>query len=251
MSTPPASRTTATPPHTLADVLAAIAVAELPERRKQDLRIGGPLRGARARPAAGAGAGRSAVAGEPAQRDRSTGTGILESALEQRAFAATGGARAGGACRPGPAPDAADHNLGGAVGSAADPEAEDPAVAPAALLQRRRHRAARHRRGNVRRLSRAPGADAAARAAGGVPRNTARLERGARAGFRLARSHRQNIPTRRTAWTLPWSAFPESLHQDVIRYLDRLGGRDPLEELPYRPVRPLTLRHREYQLRCR
>jgi hypothetical protein len=57
------------------------------------------------------------------------------------------------------------------------------------------------------------------------------------------------IPARTTAWTLPWSAFPESLRLDVIRYLDRLGGRDPLEELPFRPVRPLTLEHREYQIR--
>jgi hypothetical protein len=57
-----------------------------------------------------------------------------------------------------------------------------------------------------------------------------------------------NIPAPTTAWTLPWSAFPESLQHDVIRYLDRLGGHDPLEELPFRPVRPLTLQHREYQL---
>ena len=54
---------------------------------------------------------------------------------------------------------------------------------------------------------------------------------------------------RPTAWTLPWSAFPETLYCDAIRYLDRLGGRDPLEELPFRPVRPLTLQHREYQIR--
>ncbi len=58
-----------------------------------------------------------------------------------------------------------------------------------------------------------------------------------------------SIAARRTAWTLPWGAFPESLHRDVILYLDRLGGRDPLEELPFRPVRPLTLQHREYQIR--
>ena len=37
MSTPTASRAAATPPQSLADVLAAIAAAELPERRKQDL----------------------------------------------------------------------------------------------------------------------------------------------------------------------------------------------------------------------
>jgi integrase len=58
-----------------------------------------------------------------------------------------------------------------------------------------------------------------------------------------------SIPARRTAWTMPWSAFPESLQQDAVRYLDRLGGRDPLEELPFRPVRPLTLQLREYQIR--
>ena len=57
------------------------------------------------------------------------------------------------------------------------------------------------------------------------------------------------IPARTTAWTLPWSDFPDSLSRDVTRYLDRLGGRDPLEELPFRAVRPLTLQHREYQIR--
>jgi hypothetical protein len=34
------------------------------------------------------------------------------------------------------------------------------------------------------------------------------------------------IPARRTASTLPWLAFPQSLYRDVMRYLDRLGGRD-------------------------
>ena len=58
-----------------------------------------------------------------------------------------------------------------------------------------------------------------------------------------------NIPPRPTAWTLPWSAFPESLQQDVERYLDRLAGRDLLDELRPRPVRPATLQCREYQLR--
>src|SRR5512132_100988 len=37
MSTPATPRATVRPPHTLADVLAAIAAAELPGRRKQDL----------------------------------------------------------------------------------------------------------------------------------------------------------------------------------------------------------------------
>jgi integrase len=57
------------------------------------------------------------------------------------------------------------------------------------------------------------------------------------------------IPARTTTWTLPWSAFPESFYRDVMSYLDRLGGHDPLEELPFRPVRPLTLKHRQYQIR--
>ena len=35
------------------------------------------------------------------------------------------------------------------------------------------------------------------------------------------------IPSRWIAWTLPWSAFPESLQQDVSRYLDRLAGSRP------------------------
>lgn len=54
---------------------------------------------------------------------------------------------------------------------------------------------------------------------------------------------------RRSNWTLLWSVFPESLKADVMRYLGRLGGGDPMEELPFRPVRPLTLQHREYQIR--
>ena len=57
------------------------------------------------------------------------------------------------------------------------------------------------------------------------------------------------IPERRDRWTLPWEAFPSSLRADTARWLDRLAGRDLLEELPFRPVRPATLRSREYQIR--
>ena len=58
------------------------------------------------------------------------------------------------------------------------------------------------------------------------------------------------IPDRRDHWTLPWSAFPPSLRQDCDAWLDRLAGRDLLEEAPFRPVRPGTLERREWQLRA-
>ena len=58
-----------------------------------------------------------------------------------------------------------------------------------------------------------------------------------------------SVPSRRKIWTQPWDSFPESLRRDVTAYLDRLAGRDPFEEVAFRPVRPLTLRNREYQLR--
>jgi integrase len=58
------------------------------------------------------------------------------------------------------------------------------------------------------------------------------------------------IPDRRGHWTLPWSAFPPSLRQDGDAWLDRLAGRDLLEEAPFRPVRPGTLERREWQLRA-
>ena len=56
-------------------------------------------------------------------------------------------------------------------------------------------------------------------------------------------------PSRTSAWTLPWQAFPPSLQQDVQRGLTRLSGEDLLDKLAFRPVRPATLQLREYQLR--
>jgi hypothetical protein len=41
------------------------------------------------------------------------------------------------------------------------------------------------------------------------------------------------IPRRRQPYTFPWSAFPASLKADVDHYLDRLGGRDLIEDLPF------------------
>jgi hypothetical protein len=57
------------------------------------------------------------------------------------------------------------------------------------------------------------------------------------------------IPKKRKPYTFPWPAFPASLKADVDRYLDRLGGDDLLEDLPFRPVCAETVAYRERQLR--
>jgi integrase len=54
---------------------------------------------------------------------------------------------------------------------------------------------------------------------------------------------------RREVYTQSWSAFPASLKQDVDAFLLRLSGKDLSEDGPLRPVRPGTLKTREYQLR--
>jgi integrase len=59
-----------------------------------------------------------------------------------------------------------------------------------------------------------------------------------------------SIPDRRRRWVCTWDRFPESLYQDCRAWLDRLAGRDPLEDAPFRPVRPATLAHREWQIRA-
>jgi hypothetical protein len=58
------------------------------------------------------------------------------------------------------------------------------------------------------------------------------------------------IPDRRRQWVFGWDRFPESLHQDCQTWCDRLAGRDLLEDAPFRPVRPATLAHREWQIRA-
>ena len=58
------------------------------------------------------------------------------------------------------------------------------------------------------------------------------------------------VPDRRKRWTLPWSTFPQSLKQDNDAWLDRLSGRDPLEEAPIRPVRASTVERRKWQIRA-
>ena len=54
---------------------------------------------------------------------------------------------------------------------------------------------------------------------------------------------------RRQIYGLPWSAFPQSLKLDVEAWLARLSGRDFAEEGPTRPLGPVTLKAREYELR--
>jgi integrase len=57
------------------------------------------------------------------------------------------------------------------------------------------------------------------------------------------------IPDRRNRWTLSWSAFAPYLREDCDTWLNRLAGRDLLDELPFRPVRPSTVERREHQIR--
>ena len=59
-----------------------------------------------------------------------------------------------------------------------------------------------------------------------------------------------SIPDRRRRWVSTWDRFPESLYLDCRAWLDRLAGRDLLEEAPFCPVRPATLAHREWQVRA-
>jgi integrase len=58
------------------------------------------------------------------------------------------------------------------------------------------------------------------------------------------------VPDRRRHWVSGWDRFPESLYQDCQAWFDRLAGRDLLEDAPFRPVRPVTLAHREWQIRA-
>ena len=57
------------------------------------------------------------------------------------------------------------------------------------------------------------------------------------------------LPDRRDHWVLPWSAFPPSSREDCDSWLDRLAGRDLFEDAPFRPVRPSTVERREQQIR--
>src|SRR6266566_9971086 len=56
-------------------------------------------------------------------------------------------------------------------------------------------------------------------------------------------------PPKREIYLLPWSAFPPSLKADVDGFLRRLSGNDLSEDGPPRPVRASTIEKRRYQLR--
>jgi integrase len=58
------------------------------------------------------------------------------------------------------------------------------------------------------------------------------------------------VPDRSKKWTLTWESFPASLREDFNRWRDRLAGRDMLDEMPVRAVRGTTLRMREWQVRA-
>jgi hypothetical protein len=56
-------------------------------------------------------------------------------------------------------------------------------------------------------------------------------------------------PSKRVIYVLPWSTLPPSFKNDVDRFLHRLSGQDVSEDGPPRPARPATLEKRSYQLR--
>jgi integrase len=54
---------------------------------------------------------------------------------------------------------------------------------------------------------------------------------------------------RTNRWVLPMSALPQTFHVDCEAWLDRLAGRDLLDEMPFRPVRTSTIKIRRRQMR--
>lgn len=56
-------------------------------------------------------------------------------------------------------------------------------------------------------------------------------------------------PSYRVSYTLPWCAFPPTLKVEVDSYLERLAGKDLLEEFDFRPLRPSSIATRERQFR--
>jgi hypothetical protein len=57
------------------------------------------------------------------------------------------------------------------------------------------------------------------------------------------------VPCYLETYTLDWDAFPASLKRDADGYLKHLSGEDLLAEVDFRPLRPSSLRKKEYELR--
>ena len=79
---------------------------------------------------------------------------------------------------------------------------------------------------------------------------TARAWRAAQAAVENWPRLRVAVPDRRNNWTLDWGSFPASLRQDFDVWRNRLAGQDLLDEMPFRPVRRTTLAIREWQVRA-
>ena len=63
-------------------------------------------------------------------------------------------------------------------------------------------------------------------------------------------STRLELVPARVPWTLKWPCFTPAFRQDVDACLERLAGTDPLDEDgPDKPLRPVTLKWRRFQIR--
>jgi integrase len=56
------------------------------------------------------------------------------------------------------------------------------------------------------------------------------------------------VPDYTNGYALPWDTFPLSLRAEVDTWFARLASTDPLDELPFRPLRPSTIATRRRQL---
>jgi hypothetical protein len=56
------------------------------------------------------------------------------------------------------------------------------------------------------------------------------------------------VPDYTNTYAVPWDAFPASLRAEADAWFTRLAGTDPLDELPFRPLRPSSIATRRRQL---
>jgi hypothetical protein len=56
------------------------------------------------------------------------------------------------------------------------------------------------------------------------------------------------VPQHRIAYTKPWAIFPRSLRAELQNFLDHLAGRDILADRDFKPLRPTSVKNREFQL---